>query len=222
MTSQAELRTIVLVGVIAVLTSVPSGAQRGGSRGGQRGSAPVASPGGSAGRPAPAGKPSGGSVDAHPGGDRTSPAQQANLEALQSDLASLKAGSQVTQQQKDDLKSSLMAMADGATKPDPAAVQALANDLSAALVDGNLSTAEKVRLSQDLETVMNSANVPPADVQAAIADAQQILTASGVDRSDVQAIAADLQAIANEAQANAPVPEGTPAAITSPRTRRGR
>lgn len=144
-----------------------------------------------------------------PTGTHLSGQQQGNLTQLKSDLTAIKQGSQVTQQQKDDLKNSLMAMADGATKPDPAAVQKLADDLADAMTDGSLSLAEKHKLAEDAEAVMQSASIPQAEVQQAIADAQAILLASGVDKSDVQTIVHDLQQIATEAKTNAPNSTGT-------------
>jgi hypothetical protein len=138
-----------------------------------------------------------------PTGSQLSEQQQQNLQKLQSDLQAIKQGSQVTPEQKQALKNDLLAMADGATKPDPALVQQLANDLSAALADGNVSNAEKAKLTKDLDAVMDSASIPAAEVQQAISDAQAILTASGVDKADVQTIVKDLQAIANEAKKNA-------------------
>jgi len=75
-------------------------------------------------------------------GSRMSEAQQQNVQKLKSDLLSIKQGSQVTTEQKQALKNDLMAMADGATKPDQALVQTLANDLSQAMSDGKMTTTE--------------------------------------------------------------------------------
>ena len=129
-----------------------------------------------------------------------SEAQQQNIQKLSSDLQAIKQGSQVTPEMKQALKNDLMAMAEGATKPDPAAVDKLASDLSDAMSDGKITNAEKAKLSNDLYAVMNSANIPASEVNAAIADAKVILTASGISKNDVQTIANDLKAIANEAK----------------------
>lgn len=138
-----------------------------------------------------------------PSGANLSEQQQKNVQKLQSDLQAIKQGSQVTSEQKLALKNDLLAMADGATKPDAALVQQLATDLSAALADGNVSNQEKAKLAKDLDAVMDSANVPAAEVQQAITDAQAILSASGVSKSEVQTVVTDLQAIASEAKKNA-------------------
>jgi hypothetical protein len=131
---------------------------------------------------------------------RLSAVQQQNIDKLIADLNLIKQGSQVTQTQKDALKSDLMAMADGATRPDQALVQQLANDLAEAISDGNLSQREKSKLANDLRQVMNSANISASEVNQAISDAQAIIAASGVSKTDAQTIANDLKAIATEAQ----------------------
>lgn len=139
-----------------------------------------------------------------PTGQQMSATQQQNINKLASDLSAIKQGSQVTTEQKQALKNDLMAMADGATKPDQALVQQLANDLSAAMSDGTIDNKEKAKLSNDLYLVMNSANIPMDEVNQAIADAKVILEASGVAKADVQTIVADLKAIGTEAKNNAP------------------
>ncbi len=139
-----------------------------------------------------------------PTGQNLSPTQQQNIQKLQADLNAIKQGSQVTAEQKQALKNDLMAMADGATKPDPALVQQLANDLAEAVADGKIDNKEKAQLSNDLYKVMNSANIPAEEVNQAISDAQAILTASGLTKADVQTIVSDLKAIGTEAKNNAP------------------
>ncbi len=141
---------------------------------------------------------------AKPSGSHISETQQKNIQKLTADLQAIKQGSQVTPEMKQALKNDLMAMAEGATKPDPALVDKLAADLADAMSDGNISNAEKAKLTNDLYAVMNSANVSTAEVNQAIADAQVILSASGVDKQDAQTIVADLKAIAAEAQKNHP------------------
>lgn len=148
-------------------------------------------------------------------GSHMSPQQQQNVAQLKTDLTEIKQGSQVTPEQKQELQSSLTAMAEGATRPDPVLVEALATDLSDAMSDGNLSNTEKMKLASELQKVMNSANIPASEVEAAIADAQAVLQASGVDQQDVEKVVADMQAIADEAKNNAPAP-GAGSAAQSP------
>jgi hypothetical protein len=149
-------------------------------------------------------KPNNDAARTKPTGSNLPPAQQQNLQKLQADLQAIKQGSQVTAEQKQALKNDLMAMADGATKPDPALVQQLANDLANAMSDGQIDNKEKAQLANDLQKVMAGANIPPEEVNQAIADVQAILTASGVDKAEMQTIVNDLQAIAAEAKNNAP------------------
>lgn len=141
-------------------------------------------------------------------GSCLSPTQQQNVQQLQSDLLAIKQGSQVTPEQKDALKKDLMAMADGATKPDPAAVQSLSSGLSQAMADGQFSYKEKVDLTQDVQQVMNSANIPKEEVEKALKDAQLILESSGVSKADAETIMTDLKAIAAEGQKNAQAAAG--------------
>lgn len=142
-------------------------------------------------------------------GSHLSATQQQNVQKLQTDLGSIKAGSEVTQAQKDALKNDLTSMAQGATKPDPALVQQLSTDLSSAFSDKSISKQEQVKLTQDLSAVLNSANISPAQVQHTITDAQSILTASGVNQATVQMVGNDLKAIATEAQKNVGNATGT-------------
>lgn len=129
-------------------------------------------------------------------------AQQQNIQKLEDDLNAIKANSQVTEQQKQDLKNSLYALAEGATKPDKATVDKLATDLSSALADGNFSNQEKAQLANDLETVMNSANIPAEEVEAAITSITAILKSSNISKEDVAVIKTDLQNIAAERKVN--------------------
>lgn len=135
-------------------------------------------------------------------GKEPSAQQQANIEKLKTDLQAIRAGSEVTPQQKEQLAQSLKTLAEGTTKPSEASIEQLANDLAAARSDGELSKAEQIKLIQDIQTVLNSANIPMAEVEAAINDAQAILVASGVSKEDAQVIANDLQAIALELKKN--------------------
>ncbi len=137
-----------------------------------------------------------------PDSSRMSATQSQNLQQLQQDLLALQQGSQVTSEQKQALKNSLLVLAEGTTRPDTALVQQLATDLSTALTDQSLSNQEKLQLSNDLQAVMNSANIPKYEVEQAIEDAKAILTASNITQQDVQKIVNDLKAIGTEAKSN--------------------
>ncbi len=137
-----------------------------------------------------------------PSGQNLSAAQQGNLQKLQADLAALKAGSQVTPELKAAVKTSLLALADGATRPSQESVSALAGSLSSALADQDVSQQEKVAIARSVQAVLASAGLPPEEVDQLVAATSELLLAAGVDRSDVQMVVADLQAIATEARSN--------------------
>jgi hypothetical protein len=127
-------------------------------------------------------------------------AQQQNVAKLKADLAKIKAKSQITTEQKQQLTRDLLGVAQGATKPSSAAVAKLANDLSAAMADKTLGAAEQARLVQDLVGVLNGANISPSQTQAIAADVQAIFQANGLARNEAATIANDLKAVAGEIQ----------------------
>ncbi len=137
-----------------------------------------------------------------PTGKNLSDKQKTNVSELVTDLQDIKSGSTVTQGQIDALAASLTTLAQGTTKPDPAAVDKLAADLADVVSDGGLSNSDLKLLSQDITNVLNSANVPQSEVDAVIANAQAILVASGVNKGDALEVQADLQEIAKELKKN--------------------
>ena len=137
-------------------------------------------------------------------GSHMSTAQKVNVQKLQADVADIKSGSQVTQAQKDALANDLSSMAKGATKPSQASVSQLSQDLTTAMADGNISSADKAKLMKDVGTVMNSANISSAQINRAVADAQTIISASGINQADAQLVAQDLRAIVTEAKSHMP------------------
>lgn len=139
---------------------------------------------------------------AEPTGEHMSDLQKKNLATLQSDLEAVKAGSEVTQEQKDALAKSLAAIPDGATKPSDEAVAALAGSLAEAKADGKMEPNEAKQLASDVMKVLESAGVPPEEVQAAMTDAKAVLEASGVDKADAELVASHLKRIADEIQKN--------------------
>lgn len=115
--------------------------------------------------------------------------------ALLEDLDALVAGSAVTPEQVAALAESLRAMADGGAQPSAASVSALAEHLSAALSNRNLSRREAAELAHDLRAVMRSADVSDEEAEAALSAARAVLVSSNVDQADVDEIVGDLQAI---------------------------
>lgn len=130
--------------------------------------------------------------------------QKENVAQLKGDLQAIKAGSTVTEEQKTALANSLAACVEGAQKPSKSSVQTLANSLSSAMTDGNITAAEKATISQSVQAVLASAGVSSAEVDALIKSAQDVFIAAGVTQADAQKIANDLKAIASELKSNAP------------------
>lgn len=138
-----------------------------------------------------------------PTGKNMSDQQTANVQKLQSDLAAIKSGWAVTEEQKTAVKNSLMAVADGATKPSEESVTALADSLSSALADEQLTNKEKAQLASCVETVLKSANIPQAEVEALANSTYEMLVATGVSKEEASAVAQDLKAIGAELKKNA-------------------
>lgn len=124
--------------------------------------------------------------------------QQQNLNQLRADLAGIREGSNVTPEQKNDLKNSLMTLADGATKSSAASVEALSSSLQSALADQTLTNLEKAQLASCVQEVLNSANIPPDEVSAVIEDARAILESADVSEDEIQQVVNDLKSIAAE------------------------
>ncbi|MBI3851976.1 MAG: hypothetical protein HY298_17095 [Verrucomicrobia bacterium] len=137
---------------------------------------------------------------AAPATPKINEAQQQNINQLVADLKSIKLKSSATAEQKQKLKTDLLAAAEGAKKPSEGSVNKLANDLSAAWAAQKLNPQEQTFLAKDLNAVMNSANISAADSQAALNSAQMILKYSGISKDDALKINNDLKAIATELQ----------------------
>jgi hypothetical protein len=126
--------------------------------------------------------------------------QIANISKLITDLKTAKAGSEVTGEQKDELKADVITMLKNAQKPDAQAVEQLINDFNAAAADGEFTPREVLTLQTDLEAVLTSANINIDDLKDLITDLQAILESANLD-DDKQIIIDDLKAIAAEASA---------------------
>ena len=137
-----------------------------------------------------------------PTGKNLSSKQKTNVTELVKDLQDIKSGSTVTQDQVKTLANSLMTLAQGTTKPNPATVDKLAADLADVISDGGVSNSDIKLICDDLKEVMNSANIPQSEVDAAIQNAQAIFIASGVNKGDALEVQADLEAIAKELKKN--------------------
>ena len=123
---------------------------------------------------------------------------QQGIAKLQADIAGIKAGSPVAPEQKTQFIKDIAVAVRGATKPSLPTVAKFVNELTAALAEKALGTAEQARLAQDIEAVLNSAAMPVIQFDAIIADAQAILQVGDVKRAAAAAIANDLKAVGQE------------------------
>lgn len=116
---------------------------------------------------------------------------------IQADLAGLKPGVPATAQQRQQLIKDLAVTCRG-TKPSLPAVTAFVNELTVALADKPLDSAQQARLAQDIEAVLNSAALPLTQFDATIADAQAILQVGGAKRNLAISAANHLKAVGLE------------------------
>ena len=109
-----------------------------------------------------------------------------------------------TPQQKQAVAQDLYKILATANKPSQQSVQAFANDLTAYLADGKITTAEAMRLTQDMQAVLASANISQQDAQKLMRDVQTLLKATNLTQADAQTLQRDVQAIVTTAQQGHP------------------
>jgi hypothetical protein len=129
-------------------------------------------------------------------------AQQGTGKIL-ADIAGIKVGAPVTQNQKTQFMKDMGAAVRGTTKPSFPTVAKFVNELTAALAEKALGAPEQSRLAQDIEAVLNSATMPLTQFDAVIADAQAILQVGDVRRAAALVIANDLRAVGQEVRRSA-------------------
>jgi hypothetical protein len=127
------------------------------------------------------------------------PAPPAALTQFQTELAAIKAGASVTEQQRQKLASSLMAVAQGA-KPSQGGVAKFIEDLVAAAVDKPLSPESRARLVQELDAVLNPGKYPQAKLDGIFADVQAIFQDQGLMRPKAVALADGVKAMSADIQ----------------------
>ena len=123
--------------------------------------------------------------------------QAQNISKIKADLASLKPGSPVTREQKQQLIKDL-AVAARSAKPSLPTVTKFVDTLAAALGENTLGEPEQERLAQNLNSVFNSKPLPASQFDAIIADVQAILQVGGVKRPAAASIAGNLKAVGAE------------------------
>ena len=129
-------------------------------------------------------------------------ARQQHLEKLQADLGAIAPHSTPTQNQKTALYQDLLTVVDGSSKPAPALVQHLSNDLADTMSRLNKGASVDTRkLAQSLKVVMNCAYLSPVNVHTATVASVDLLKSSGISVASTQSIADDLKAISTQAAA---------------------
>ena len=153
----------------------------------------------------PAGSP--GAPPAAPPAPPPSPAEQEikrNVDKLETDLTAIKAGVDVSNDQKQTLQNDLNTLARGSVKPSKAALVKVTDDASAALSATNISPRERGQLAQAVNVVVNSSMTTPAQAQSFVVVAETALRSGGVDDTGVQTVSDDLKAILAEVQKKKP------------------
>jgi hypothetical protein len=153
----------------------------------------------------PSGAP--GAPPAAPPAPPLSPAEQEikrNVDKLETDLIAIKAGADVSDDQKQTLHGDLDTLARASVKPSKAALAKLTDDLAAALSATNTSPRERGQLAQAVNVVVNSSMTTPAQAESFVVVAETALRSGGVDETGVQTISDDLKAILAEVQKKKP------------------
>ena len=136
-----------------------------------------------------------------------SPAEQEikrNLDKLETDLAAIKSGVDVSDDQKQTLRDDLNTLARASVKPSKDSLSKLTDDISAALSATNATPRERGQLAQAVNVIVNSSMTTPAQAQSFVVVAETSLRSSGVDDTGVQTVSDDLKAILAEVQKKKP------------------
>jgi hypothetical protein len=124
--------------------------------------------------------------------------QQQAMARLQSSLAAIRPGAQITPELKDQLTRSLMAVSQATPKPSSQTAMRLSGDLAGALSQKLLSTAARNRLAQNLAAILDPAKVQQSQVADVVKDIQAIFESNGVPAADARKAAGSAQAVSEE------------------------
>jgi hypothetical protein len=129
------------------------------------------------------------------------PAQQANIDKLTDDIASIKPGVRVPLDQRAQIQADTLVLAKGA-KPSGQSLTNLVKDLSLALAGKSvaLKDTSPTQLARDINVVVNSMNLAPSQVQPVIIAARNTMLTSGVPEDDYKPVVTDMNAIVTELQ----------------------
>ena len=123
---------------------------------------------------------------------------QQSIARLRADLTAIKANSQVSAEQKQQIAKDLITVAQGAKKPSAPTAGNLADSLAAAFAEKPLADKDCSRLLSDLAAVLNPANIQAAQMQAIYADIQAVFQANGMARKDAVKIVDQVKAVGAE------------------------
>jgi hypothetical protein len=125
--------------------------------------------------------------------------QQQSLVRFRTDLDAIRAGSQVTAEQKQRLAVNLVGMAQGPGKPSLRTARLFVDDLAAGLTAKPLSAKSRERLLQNLQAAVSPGAMKQAQLGAIADDVQAAFVSAGVDRKDAMKIADGVKAMTAEA-----------------------
>jgi hypothetical protein len=121
---------------------------------------------------------------------------QQNIAKLKVDVTRIHTEHKVTDQSKQEFSHDLLSVAQGTTKPSPAAISKLADDLLPALAASSVTTAADEKLVQRLVVLVNSGGLSTERTHEISEETQTALQSAGVSPADASKVAGDLQAIA--------------------------
>jgi len=124
--------------------------------------------------------------------------QQSTVRNLVTNATAALADGTFSNTEVQQLITDLDGIAAGATKPSQASVDQLANDLSAALQDKQLSAGDFETLATDAQAVLTSANITTVQVMTIAADVQNVFSKLNISTDQLLAIGSDLLKIYSE------------------------
>jgi hypothetical protein len=127
------------------------------------------------------------------------PSLSPSLVRVQTQLASLNAGSPATPDQSQKMTDDLLAAAGQAKLPRPL-VSKLVEDLTAAFAEKPLPASSRTRLVQELDAVLNPAKYPQAKLEGILKDIQTMFQNNGLSLTQAVGIVNDVKAISKEIQ----------------------
>ena len=127
-------------------------------------------------------------VEVVPGPRTISAAQQENLDKLDTDLSTIKPGSDVTDDQKQQMQADFLALSKGGTKPTRASLAKLSGDLTTALAGKDVAFKDQSpALIKNVNVLLNSGNLTPDKLPDFLHGATpHALESAGASPDDVQ------------------------------------